>query len=127
MGTTPRQRELGCVLGSAERGQSCLRSPVHRRRSLEIRFRSCVRGTAPQTLWHQVVPPQLGIAGSSSPFATARLPTDALFYLFPFSAASKHLRPVAIASPVPAMPSLPTNLPGFSPEGTAWLQPLPVL
>lgn len=46
-----------------------------------------------------------------------------LFYLFLFSAASKHLLPVAIAPPMPEMPSLPTNLPDFSPKEAGWLQP----
>lgn len=46
-----------------------------------------------------------------------------LFYLFLFSAASKHLLLVAIAPPMPEMPSLPTNLPDFSPKEAGWLQP----
>lgn len=50
-----------------------------------------------------------------------------LFYLFPLSAASKRLCLVAIAPPVPEMPSLPTNLPDFSPKEAGQLQSLPIL
>lgn len=117
---------MGAQCRGGRRGRTCCFSPVHRSRSLEPKCKSCSRETAPGC-FSPTLPPCTRASPCPLPLLPSLcFPPMLLFYLFPLSAASKHLRPVAIAPPVPEMPFLPTILPDFSPKEAGWLQPLPV-